>query len=179
MGLTNPTSKNHTTFRAISRSRPASCCTRTQELLASRPRSWRRWSRPATRLFPCGEDRPDPGHQLLEQLRGPVGDPGRAGVTTSRLGGGGSRQSDQPARHRSDVDRSRRAAVRRLHLVHLGGGEHPPSRRSTYQRDAGPPAYEPTWETTGISPGGLLDAGDDSATRRHVGMIFFWFMKAW
>ena len=53
----------------------------------------------------AGNNRPDPGRRLLEQLRRRLGDPGRARSRDPDRRAVGI-TPDQPARHRSDVDRS-------------------------------------------------------------------------
>jgi hypothetical protein len=73
IGLTTPTSKNQTTFGDISFAPPRLAARDARLLAPGRGRG----AGPDRQPAPCGEDRPDPGRQLLEQFRGPMGDPRR------------------------------------------------------------------------------------------------------
>ena len=72
-GLTMPTSKDHTTFGDISFT-PRFLLHETKDLSLTAEVAG---ADPDRQPAPCGENRPDPRLRLLEQFRGPVGDPRR------------------------------------------------------------------------------------------------------
>ena len=72
---------------------------------------------------------------------------------------------DQSARHRADHNPSRHAALWRLHLLSLNGGEHRPPERELDQRDADP------WHPHApgkrlVFPGRITSTGDQRSSRR-------------